>query len=179
MKKYLIIATACIVAFISFEGAAFKSAPPRRLELLFLGHTPKNHDSEKLAEILSKEFFKSGINITYTTNVNDLNSTTLPKYDGLIVYANYDNITQSQADALLSFVKSGKGFIPLHSASFCFRNNDEVVKLIGGQFKSHKTGDFDMTIVDKKHGLYHRYLSRYMVHDDRLPHARLTHVSPG
>jgi putative membrane-bound dehydrogenase-like protein len=151
MKNYICIALICLVGLISFKGTFVKSAPPRRLELLFLGHTPKHHDSEKLAEILSKEYFKSGINITYTTNVDDLNSTTLPKYDGLIVYANYDNITQPQADALLSFVKSGKGFIPLHSASFCFRNNDEVVKLIGGQFKSHKTGDFDMTIVDKKH----------------------------
>jgi putative membrane-bound dehydrogenase-like protein len=151
MKKYIAIAVICLVALISFKGTFIKSEPPHRLELLFLGHTPKNHDSEKLAEILSKEYFKSGIDITYTTDVNDLNNTTLSKYDGLIVYANYDRITDSQAEALLSFVKSGKGFIPLHSASFCFRNNDEVVKLIGGQFQSHKTADFPMVIVDQKH----------------------------
>ena len=172
MKKYLAIAAICIVAIVSFNGALVKSAPPRRLELLFLGHVAKNHDSEKLAEILSKEYFKSGINITYTTNVNDLNSTTLPKYDGLIVYANYDNITQPQADALLSFVKSGKGFIPLHSASFCFRNNDEVVKLIGGQFKSHKTGDFDMTIVDKKHQITKDFVP-FTTWDETYVHTKI------
>src|SRR5688572_9236565 len=109
MKKYIALAVICLVAVISFKGTFIKSAAPDRLELLFLGHTPKNHDSEKLAEILSKEYFKSGINITYTTDVNDLNTPTLSKYDGLIVYANYDRITDSQAEALLSFVKSGKG----------------------------------------------------------------------
>jgi len=172
MKKYLSIAMICLAAIISFKGTFIKSAPPRRLEILFLGHTAKNHDSEKLAEILSKEYFKSGINITYTTNVDDLNNTTLPKYDGLIVYANYDRITDSQAEALLSFVKSGKGFIPLHSASFCFRNNDEVVKLIGGQFKSHKTGDFAMTVVDPKHEIM-KGLTPFTTWDETYVHTKI------
>lgn len=172
MKKYIAIAVICLVAVISFKGTFIKSEPPRRLELLFLGHTPKNHDSEKLAEILSKEYFKSGINITYTTDVNDLNNTTLPKYDGLIVYANYDRITDSQAEALLSFVKSGKGFIPLHSASFCFRNNDEVVKLIGGQFQSHKTADFPMVIVDKKHEIM-KDMAPFTTWDETYVHTKI------
>ncbi|NNU33258.1 hypothetical protein HK413_02110 [Mucilaginibacter sp. S1162] len=98
----------------------------------------------------SAGFFKDGINITYTTNPDDLNDATLSKYDGLMVYANYDTISQSQAKALLQYVKSGKGFIPVHCASFCFRNNDEVVKLIGGQFSTHKTDTFKMVVVDKK-----------------------------
>lgn len=151
MKKYLAIAAICLAAVISFKGAFIKSDKPHRLEILFLGHTATHHLSEKLADIVSQEYFKDGINITYTTDVNDLNTATLSKYDGLVLYANYDTISKPHADALLQFVKSGKGFIPLHCASFCFRNNPEVVKLIGGQFKSHNTGTFDMTIVDKKH----------------------------
>ncbi len=172
MKKYIALAVICLVAVISFKGTFIKSDPPRRLELLFLGHTPKNHDSEKLAEILSKEYFKDGINITYTTDVNDLNNTTLPKYDGLIVYANYDRITDSQAEALLNFVKSGKGFIPLHSASFCFRNNDEVVKLIGGQFKSHKTDSFPSVIVDKKHQIT-KDMQPFTTWDETYVHTKI------
>ena len=49
-----------------------KDDQPRRLEILFLGHTSKHHDSEKLADILSREYFKDGINITYTTHPDDL-----------------------------------------------------------------------------------------------------------
>lgn len=128
-----------------------KDDQPRRLELLFLGHKSKHHDSEKLAEILSQEYFKSGINISYTTNPDDLLRDDLKLYDGLILYANHDSITPPQEKALLDFVKSGKGFIPLHCASWCFRNSPEVVELIGGQFKTHKYDSFKAVILKPDH----------------------------
>lgn len=124
---------------------------PRRLELFFLGHDSKHHDSELLADILSKEYFEDGINITYSNDPEDLLRPDLEKFDGLILYANHDTISSSQAKALLDYVASGKGFIPIHSASFCFRNSDEVVKLIGGQFKSHEGGSFGAEIIKPEH----------------------------
>src|SRR4051812_11015374 len=70
-------------------------APSRRMEILFLGHnTNQHHNSEKLASILTKEYFKSGINITFTTDPGDLNEVNLSNYDGLILYANHDTISQ-------------------------------------------------------------------------------------
>ncbi len=124
---------------------------PRRLELFFLGHDSKHHDSELLADILSKEYFEEGINITYSNDPEDLKRADLHLFDGLILYANHDTISESQAKALLDYVASGKGFIPIHSASFCFRNSDEVVSLIGGQFKSHEGGSFGAEIIKPEH----------------------------
>jgi putative membrane-bound dehydrogenase-like protein len=121
---------------------------PRRLEILFLGHKiNKHHDSEKLADILSREYFKDGINITFTSTADDLNDSILSRYDGLILYANYDTISSSQEKALLKFVKNGKGFIPIHCASYCFRNSPEVVEMIGGQFLKHKVDTFSEIIL--------------------------------
>ncbi len=143
-----------LCVFVLFTGASYKiknDETPRRLEILFLGHKSKHHDSEKLADILTKEYFKSGINISYTVDPNDLNDSTLADYDGLIVYANHDTITSSQEKALLSFVKSGKGFIPIHSASFCFQNSPEVIELTGGQFKTHKYDSFPAVITNASH----------------------------
>lgn len=147
----------CLCYVISFSvfciGAStnFKSGIPKRLEILLLGHKDKHHDSEKLADIFTREYFKEGINISYSTDPGDLNDSTLKQYDGLVVYANYDSISTSQASALLSFVKSGKGFIPLHCASWCFRNSPEVVELIGGQFKTHKYDSFTAVITHPEH----------------------------
>jgi len=124
---------------------------PKRLELFFLGHESKHHDSEKLAGILSQEYFKDGFNITYSTDPEDLTSENLRRYDGLILYANHDSITPNQEKALLDYVASGKGFIPIHSASFCFQNSPEVINLIGGQFKSHHGGSFSAEIVRPDH----------------------------
>ena len=144
-----------------------------RLEILFLGHKSKHHDSEKLADILTKEYFKSGINITYTTNPNDLNEGVLEQYDGLIIYANYDSITAPQEKALLQFVSSGKGFIPLHCASYCFRNSDDVVEMIGGQFKSHRYDSFSSVIVEPEHPVM-KNIHSFSTKDETYVHDKLS-----
>ena len=148
--RFHITAILTIGAFVLLGAATdnYKELPARRLEVLFLGHTSnQHHNSEKLASIFTKEYFKSGINITFTMDPADLNEKNLAYFDALIVYANHDSISDSQAKALLSFVRSGKGFIPIHCASWSFRNNAEVVELIGGQFKSHKYNSFPAVIV--------------------------------
>ncbi len=144
------------LAFLCFFATAYKHTPPadsggRRLEILLLGHKSKHHDSELLADILTKQYFKDGINISYTNDPDDLNDQVLGKYDGLVVYANYDSIKPAQEKALLNFVKSGKGFIPIHSASYCFRNSPEVVEMIGGQFWKHQVDTFSSHIVEPNH----------------------------
>ena len=175
-KKFLILFVTLSIAFI-FVAAIKKSAPdkaPRRLELLFLGHkNNRNHNSEMLADIMTKEYFKSGINISFTSNPDDLNEKNLKNYDGLIVYANHDTIGASQATALLDFVKSGKGFIPLHSASFCFRNNAEVVEMIGGQFKTHKYDSFPATIIKPEHPVM-QGVSSFTTKDETYVHDKIS-----
>ena len=112
-KKNFFLFSFIVVFSILFIGASEPKPAdqPRRLELLFLGHKSKHHDSEKLASIMTMEYFKSGLNISYTTDPDDLNENNLRQYDGLIVYANHDSITATQEKALLDFVKGGKGFM--------------------------------------------------------------------
>ena len=64
-----------VLALFTFMVLTFQllAQSPKRLELLFLGHDSKHHNSEVLASIMSKQYFKKGINITYTNNINDLN----------------------------------------------------------------------------------------------------------
>lgn len=148
---YLCLGLAVIVTPYSCKNAATQDDQPRRLELLFLGHKSKHHDAEMLAEILTQEYFKKGMNITYTTNPDDLLADDFKRYDGLILYANHDSITPAQNKALLDFVGSGKGFIPLHCASWCFRNSPAAVELIGGQFKTHGYDSFKAVFLKPEH----------------------------
>ncbi len=178
MKKNFLILLACtfsvIVLMVSCKQQADeKDDKARRLELLFLGHQSKHHDSEKLADILSQEYFKSGINITYTTNPDDMLKDNFTLYDGLILYANHDSITQPQEKALLDFVKSGKGFIPLHCASWCFRNAPEVVELIGGQFKTHKYDSFKAVIVKPDHPVM-KDVPAFSTEDETYVHDKIS-----
>ncbi|MCE7043607.1 PVC-type heme-binding CxxCH protein [Dyadobacter sp. CY312] len=109
----------------------------RRLEILFMGDKVGHHKpAERLPQLMAA-LGPKGFNFTYTDDLEDLNPETLGKYDALMLFANWDSIAPQQAKSLLDFVASGKGFIPVHCASYCFRNNPEVVKLMGGQFWRH------------------------------------------
>ncbi len=138
-----------IILFFALNSCETKS--PRPLEILFLGHNSIHHNSEKLMPFLASALTKKGINLTYTARPEDINPENLSFYDGLMIYANHDSITTSQEKALLEFVAGGKGFLPIHCASWCFRNSDEYVKLVGGQFKSHGTGTFSPQVVNSEH----------------------------
>ena len=177
MKKKLLTVFATLLLAIIFSAATTKKSPdnpPRRLEILFLGHkNNRSHNSELLADIMTKEYFKNGINITFTSEPDDLNEKNLNNYDGLIVYANHDTISASQAKALLDFVRNGKGFIPLHCASFCFRNNAEVVEMIGGQFKTHKYDSFPATIIKPEHPVM-QGISSFTTKDETYVHDKIS-----
>ncbi len=159
MKKYLValvsvlFALGCAKTNMNSSGTStsVSNPTPRRAEVLFLGNTSKHHDSGKYAPWLAIKLFESGINTSYTVDLNDLNPENLAKYDALIIYANHDVISPAQESALKNFVESGKGLIPLHSASGCFLNSEWYIKTIGGQFASHKTGEFKNVIVKANH----------------------------
>lgn len=124
----------------------------RPIEVLFLGHASRHHNSAAYAPILGAALARNGIQITYMDDpAAALVPKTLSYYDALILYANHDTISPEQEQALLDFVASGKGFIPIHSASYCFRNSDAFVELVGGQFARHGAGTFTAEVIRPDH----------------------------
>ena len=128
-----------LVLLLSASISLAEDAP--RLKLLFLGDNGHHQPAERFKQ-LEPAMKARGIDLTYTDKIEDLNPATLREYAGLVVYANIDRIDPPQAKALLEYVSNGGGFVPLHCASYCFRNSDEVVALIGAQFTRHGTGTF-------------------------------------
>ncbi|UWX53763.1 ThuA domain-containing protein [Maribacter litopenaei] len=145
---------------------------PVRLELLFLGHSIEHHNSRAYFPILASALTKDGINITYTEDVNDLNERNLSLYDGLIVYANHEEITPSQEKALLDYVREGHAFIPIHSASFCFKNSPEYIDLVGAQFLEHGTGTFTTDIIKKEHPIMQN-VEPFSIWDETYVHDKI------
>ncbi len=184
MKTYLLLLTLAVGLGLGCTKTArqntagtvrntSKMNAPRRGEVLFLGNVGKHHDSGKYAPWLAISLFNKGVNLTYTTDLNDLNTENLANYDGLIIYANHDSIAPAQEQALRAFVEGGKGLIPLHSASGCFKNSDWYINAIGGQFKSHKTGAITATIVNAKHPVMQGLKPFTTTWDETYVHQRL------
>src|ERR1700675_4764914 len=96
---------------LSSATAVDAQTPP--IKILFLGDNGHHKPNERFRQ-LQPVLEKRGIELTYTDAVDALNTKTLGRYDGLLIYANTTKITPAQEAALLDFVASGKGFIPLH-----------------------------------------------------------------
>lgn len=171
----ILAVTACAPKVVSQQAASTaQQAPvnPKRIEVLFLGHKSTHHDSYRYAPWLAIKLFQSGINMTYTDDLADLNEENLKKFDGLIIYANHDTISLSQEAALKDFVEGGKGLIPLHSATGCFNNSEWYRQAVGGQFASHGEGVFKGTIVDSTHAVM-QGITEFETWDETYVHQAL------
>ena len=145
--------TAVIVALCSI---CVPTATAADLRLLFMGDNG-HHQPGRRFEELAPALAERGIELQYTDQMKDLNPETLAKFDGLVLYANIDQIEDSQARALLKYVADGNGFIPLHCATFCWRNNAEIVALMGAQFQRHGGRVFTTQVVAADHPIMKGY----------------------
>src|SRR6476660_6107447 len=130
--------------------ATSQAAEPASLKVLFLGDNGHHQPRQRFGQ-LQPVLAKRGIELVYTDQVTDLNSKTLAAYDALAIYANTEKILPEQEQALLDHVASGKGFVPLHCASYCFLNSPKYIALVGAQFKRHDTGTVKTKIADATH----------------------------
>ncbi|QDV23110.1 Trehalose utilization [Aureliella helgolandensis] len=142
----------------------------RDLQVLFLGDQG-HHNPQGLSAALTPPLAAEGIHITYTENLSDLNLANLKNYDGLLVYANIDELPPEQEAALLTYVAEGGGFIPLHCASYCFRNSAPVVDLIGAQFSQHGGESFATEIVQPSHPIMEGF-SGFSSWDETYVHTK-------
>src|SRR5207249_3069145 len=114
---------------------------PKPIKILFLGDNGHHQPRERFAQ-LQPVLANRGVHLTYTDFPGNLAPKVLKDFDGLILYANISKISPEEEKALLDFVEGGKGFIPIHCASYCFLNSPKYVDLVGAQFLRHGTGLF-------------------------------------
>ena len=148
MRHILSVCALFVGAFVLAQPP--QPAAPAKLKVLFLGDSAGHRPAERFKQ-LQPVLAKRGIDLTYTDKLEDLNAKTLGGYDALMVFANHTKIAPEQEKALLEYVESGKGFVPLHCASFCFLNSPKYIEMVGAQFRSHGTGTFRTDVVKADH----------------------------
>ena len=125
--KPLFSALCLVVGMFQYTVAA-----DRPIRVLFLGDKGHHLPAERFAQI-APVMQKRGIEMIYTDRMTDLEPAVLDAYDALAVYANIDELPLPCEAAIVDFVRGGKGLIPLHCASFCFRNSPLWVDMVGAQ----------------------------------------------
>ena len=144
------------VVAVVFHALICSPSSAADLTLLFMGDSGHHQPARRFQE-LAPALAARGIDLEYTDEMSKLDRTTLARYDGLVLYANIDRIEDDQARALLDYVAAGNGFIPLHCATFCWRNNSEIVALMGGQFQRHGARVFTTEINEPDHPIMKGY----------------------
>jgi len=152
------------------QGAESPDSKPPALKLLFLGDQG-HHQPKKRFDQIRPVLARRAIDVKYTEDVSALNDKTLSGYDGLVIYANITRISPEQEQALLDYVASGKGFIPIHCASYCFLNSPKYIELVGAQFRRHDTGTFRTKIVAADHPIM-RGFGGFESWDETYEHAK-------
>ena len=166
-----------ITIVLSWEKSTCAQAPDaspnntsKPIRVLFLGDNGHHRPVDRFA-LLAPVMAKRKIELKYTDDANVLTLETLNQYDALMIYANINSITKQQEQALLTYIRSGRGFLPIHCASYCFLNSPEYVKLVGAQFQSHGTGTFRTILAKTKHELIENYES-FESWDETYQHHR-------
>lgn len=127
------------------------------VRVLFLGDRGHHRPAERHAE-LSPALARRGIELTYTEDLSLLSAEGLEHYDVLCVYANIDLLPEENERALMDWVNDGGGLVALHCASFCFRNSEAWIELVGAQFQRHGAEVFRTTVVERDHPVTRGYL---------------------
>jgi hypothetical protein len=138
-----------LAGFLAVVSAVAVAAEPP-VRVLFLGDNGHHQPVERFAQ-LEPVLAARGIELVYTDRIGDITPQALAAYDTLAVYANIDTLPPAAEATILDFVRNGKGLVPLHCASFCFRNSPAWIDLVGAQFQKHGTGEFRTVNVAPDH----------------------------
>jgi hypothetical protein len=133
------IALLTIALMAASTFAAIKAQPTNKKVLYITYSAGFRHDVIPLSmELLPQMGKKNGFDVVATKDLAFLSSVSLPAYDALVFYTTGE-LPVSDADKanLVAWIKSGKGFIGIHSATDTFYQWPEYGEMIGGYFDGH------------------------------------------
>ena len=120
--------------------SAFPKAP-KKGRLLYLTLSAGFHHEVVpfSAEIVKQIGDKSGaFETTVTEDVTPFSAEGLKQYDAVMFYTTGElPMTAEQKQAFVSFIKSGHGFVGVHSATDTFYTWQDYGEMIGGYFNGH------------------------------------------
>ncbi len=114
------------------------------IRVLFVGHEAEHHNSGAYAPMLMEALGRDAIWFDYVTTPEAAfgDAEFLVNYDAVLLYANHEMIDPAHWKNLRAFIENGRGFVPVHCASWCFQNIPEFDQVVGGRFAHHKTAVF-------------------------------------
>lgn len=128
---------------------------PRRAEVLFFG--AGHESSSNYATWLAVELFKTGVNLTYTTNLEDMNTEYLNKYDGVVLLVNEQELDPEQSSALEDYLEDGHGLVSMNTSANSFTKEPWYQDLVKGGYENKGGGAANVTFADSSVVIGNKY----------------------
>jgi type 1 glutamine amidotransferase len=128
------------IALMAASTFSVIRAQPTNKKVLYITYSAGfRHDVIPLSmELLPQIGRKNGFDVVATKDLAFLSSVSLPAYDAVVFYTTGElPISDADKANLLAWIKSGKGFIGIHSATDTFYQWPEYGEMIGGYFDGH------------------------------------------
>ena len=106
--------------------------------------------------------------IDITRDASMLTTDTLNRYDAVVFYTTGElPMTVDQQTAFLEFIRSGGGFVGIHSATDTFYDWPEYGALIGGYFDNHPwREEVSVRVEDQTHPATKHLAERFQINDE-------------
>lgn len=169
-----IIPLSCFAVLFSLSNYAAE-----KTEVLFFsggsGQPDSGHNGRINHHQLIPKFLRSGIKMTYTSDLNHLNPQNLNQYDAVVLYREFGSGHLEQLQSLIDFVGKGGGLVALHNSCAGSHNNPKFIEFIGGQFDRHGKGWFTARHVREQqdHPVL-RNVPEFEVFDETYVHKNLS-----
>lgn len=119
--------------------SAREESPSERI-LYFTRSAGYRHDVIPLSEAILTQIGRSSgaFEVTASEDTSEFSIENLKRYAAAIFYTSGElPMSDAEKSALLDFVRSGRGFLGIHSATDTFYNWPDYLDLIGGYFNGH------------------------------------------
>lgn len=129
-----------VLAAVTFPQSAWAKTPKKGKLLYMTLSAGFHHEVVPFStEIVKRIGMKSGaFDTTVTENVGDFTAANLKQYDAVMFYTTGElPMTEEQKKAFIDFIRSGHGFVGVHSATDTFYQWEDYLKLIGAYFNDH------------------------------------------
>ena len=146
MKQIFIFARQAALVAIATVGLNVFAEPKHVLVVTAVQGFP--HSSRPLAEkvlaglgeetgLFTVDYVRGGPDGKGTQDFEKMTAEALKKVDAIIFANTTLDLPIPQKEALTDFVKSGKGFVGMHSASDTYHNWQPYIEMLGGEFQIH------------------------------------------
>jgi type 1 glutamine amidotransferase len=141
-RSFILVLSLIVLGGVGFFSQSRQAlTQPREGHLLYMTLSAGfKHASVAPSEAVVKEIGeRSGLfDTTVTQDVGAFTPENLKKYDVVMFYTTGElPMTDAEKSAFMNFVRSGHGFVGVHSSTDTFYNWQDYLELVGGYFNNH------------------------------------------